>query len=173
MTLAAFSLLLALAPGQTTDGRASLLPAKDLARLRAQKYRSLLPTQVPKGYKFDGLVFEGGKLPVQYSYQIDYRSKAGARLVLQMASDGFGDVILEDPEGNNVDFDKDTAGKNPIFGKFMLVYGFDQKKRPYSAIDWLTVPGKPLPSSVSAYGEGVSAAELKKFAESLRWFKKR
>jgi hypothetical protein len=170
---AVFALVLLAGPSLETDGKASLIPAKQLKSLRGLPYNILVPTTIPRGYTFDELSIESPKDKVQFSYSIAYfRKRDRARLVVQTASDGIGDVMLEDSKGNAIDPTKTLKGQNRITGEFAVEYGVGKDKRTYACVNWLELPPRHVPKYVSIVSDRAAPNDLLTLTEGLRWLKK-
>src|SRR5450432_1687590 len=134
LLLAAAHLASALA---TTDGKASGLGAKDIRMLRGTSHHILLPTSIPKGYRFSAIVVADLKDPKQFSFGITY-VKGKSEIMFQEASDGLGDLVFEDPEDS-----PRTSGKQPftsaILGRGVVEYQH-VKGRSQWLVTWMPVP---------------------------------
>ncbi|MBN9502790.1 MAG: hypothetical protein BGO01_12570 [Armatimonadetes bacterium 55-13] len=155
----------------TTDGKASGLSAKQLATLRKSKFKVVVPTYVPAGFKVDSVGFTDTKVPVEASFALTYKNaKTKAEFTVQMASDGLGDPIFTLDNGDAVDATSVLKAKSPILGAVDVeVYAKGREKM--FQCTWMEHKNRSLPQFAMAYGRGVDGATGKKIIESLRWLK--
>lgn len=165
-------LILAQAPPPlATDGKKSGLSATQLVSLQAPRMRHLIPTWVPAGFKVAKFEFVKATEDEEAYWMIRYRNaKTKGEITVQMASDGFGDPILSDDDGNVIDSKVGPAFKSPIFGKGRL---YVAKSRTWNgfASDWINLKVKSKPTHVMIYGQRADPQLGKKVLESLRWLK--
>jgi len=80
------ALLTALAFGQT-DGKASQIAARDLAKLRQIKKRFALPTYVPAGFKVKQFTIENPKDPVMLTWTVpSFWKRVGLATLIGLAA---------------------------------------------------------------------------------------
>lgn len=155
----------------TTDGKKSGLSASALSSLRTPGLRHLVPTWVPPGFKVIKFDYMKKNADEEGYWTAKYRNtKLKADFTIQMASDGFGDPILSDEDGNVVDSKAGPSWKSPIFGTGRLWVGKSKKWNGFAS-DWIELKGKTLPTHVMIYGQRIDPQWGKKVLESLRWLK--
>jgi hypothetical protein len=162
-------LLAAIAAAQTTDGSKSQMGAANLAKLRKLKMKFAIPTYVPAGFKFKSMQVEEPNDPVMLMLSIRYvNPKTKGEVVIQMCSDGIGDVFFTMPDGDTVEPNGELAWKSPALGKGVIETYTKGKYREWH-LNWIEFKTKPL--FLSVIGHNMTAAEGKKFIEGLRWLK--
>lgn len=173
--LAAF-LVASLALGQkpttlSTDGKKSGLSASQLVTLQGSKMRHLVPTFVPPGFKVSKFEFVKATEDEEAYWMIHYRNaKSKGQITVQMASDGFGDPILSDDDGNVIDSKVGPAFKSPVFGSGRLYVAKSRKWNGFAS-DWIDLKVKSKPTHVMIYGQRADPQLGKKILESLRWLR--
>ena len=173
-SLIAFLILLAasISVAQTTDGRKSLIPTTKLQAVRKTKYRVLVPTYVPAGFRIDSCELKKDKEAMLTDWTVSYKnSKTKASAMLQMTSEGVGDPLFTLPDGDVLDPTGSIWAKSPILGK-VEVYYVKKGKVKMANCTWYDVSKKTFPKMAMMMSEGIEPSELKKMIESLRWLQK-
>ena len=172
LPLAAVSLLLlsSLAFGQaskTTNGVAAGLSKAQVKKLRAvKKHRFIVPSRVPAGFKLTEFKLENREGIQDFS--VTY-TKGKADVLIQMTSEGIGDVILDADDAGDAPY-TGFDFKNPVFGRHHIDT-LRTKTANQSGMNWVDLGEKALPRFVSMIGTGLSDKELRVFAEGLRFLK--
>ena len=177
---AAFLLVfvLAAAYGQSSDaGARSLIPKSILAKVRKSKFRVLVPTYVPPGFKYQSASLATWAEdspkddPALMNWTAVYvNAKTKEKLIIQMASDGLGDYIFSLPNGDTIEPTKTLAGKSPAFGPYEILVASQGSYR-CSATYWTEVSIKTYPRHVMVIGDGMNSAVVKRVIDGLRWLK--
>jgi hypothetical protein len=164
-----FFLAIALVSAQTTDGAKSQMGAANLSKLRRLKMKFAVPTYVPAGYKFKSLEIEEPNDPVLLTVSIRYvNSKTKGELIVQMCSDGIGDVFFTLPNGDTVEPTGQLAWKSRALGNGIIETYTKGRFREWH-LNWIEFKSKP--NFLSVIGHSMSAAEGKKFMEGLCWLR--
>jgi hypothetical protein len=162
-------LLFAVSMAQTTDGARSGVGSANIAKLRKLKMRFALPTYVPAGYKFKAMKIEEPNDPVMLTLTIEYRNaKTKSDLIVQMCSDGIGDVFFTLPGGDTVEPTGEMKWKSSILGSGIIETYVKGKYREWH-LNWIELKQKPI--FLSVIGHNMSASEGKRVIEGLRWLK--
>ena len=123
----------------------------------------LLPTYIPSGYKVAELAVEPG------SYSIDYKNSHGGDLLVQMASEGIGDIILD--TGTS---EEGKSSSRTIKSAILPSAGMDvltSKGRVQFAVQWVDLGASAKPQLLSMIGDHLSANVGVKVWKSLRFLK--
>lgn len=162
-------LLVAIAAAQTTDGSKSKIGAANVAKLRKLKMKFALPTYLPSGYKFKSMRIEEPNDPVTLMVSLQYtNSKTKGDLIVQMCSDGIGDVFFTMPNGDTVEPNGHLNWKSPAIGAGVIETYVKGRYREWH-LNWIEFKTKP--TFLSIIGHNMSAVEGKKVVESMRWLK--
>lgn len=165
-----FILLVAVASAQFTDGSASKLGTGNLAKLRSfKKMRFLLPTYVPAGYQLKSFAIEEPNDPVTLMWHVRYvNPKTKGEFVLQMCSDGIGDIFFNTPDGDTMQPTGELPFASSAIGKGVIEVYSKGKLREWH-MQWVELKQKPM--FVSLIGHNMSGSEGQKIVNSLRWLK--
>lgn len=153
--------LLAMTLAQAPPG----LSATDLAQLRKLKHVIYLPSWIPRGFRGKVSV-NMDKDPIQCFYSVVY-SKGKSSFTLQTASEGIGDIFLED--GNGELPASIVKVKNPVFG--LIEIEFDKKTKSQFVVNWMERKGTALPHYVGVLGSKMELSDAKRIVGSLRVFR--
>jgi hypothetical protein len=170
----AFFILLAacFSTAQTTDGRKSRIPSANLKAVKKTKFRVLVPTYVPVGFRVQSCGLSDDPEPILAVWRISYQNpKTKASVVLQMASEGVGDPMFDLPNGDVVEPNGSIWARSPILGKVEVMYVKKGKLR-MANCTWYDVSKKTFPRLAMMVSHGVEPSEIKKMIESLRWLSK-
>jgi hypothetical protein len=152
-----------------TSGSASGINARKLAKLRALKMHILVPTYVPRGFHLKDFVIEHPKEPALMSWSASYEgSNRNHTFVIQMCSEGIGDIFFSLPNGDTAEANGGLAYASKIFGKGMVESYVKGKEKQWH-MNWVELKSKPTFVSLIAYG--MNASEGKRIIESLQWLK--
>ncbi|HEY3782336.1 MAG TPA: hypothetical protein VGL56_14735 [Fimbriimonadaceae bacterium] len=142
-------------PSQLT--KAQMAKMKKLGRV-------VVPTYIPAGFKLKKVTFDPGE------YDLEYTGPRGADLLVQMASDGIGDISL----GNNADPKtlKETTRKvtNPVLGTQEMQVDIAKDDREF-AVNWIDLGDKAKPRFLSIIGSSMNADLGAKVWKGLRFLK--
>jgi hypothetical protein len=155
----------------TTNGKGSGLSAAQLSQARKSGLTVALPTYVPKGFTLQSMEIVKNKQPELRDFSLTYkRGKSKDYILIQMASDGLGDPIMQDENDESVEPQGYVKAKSPLLGEVAIDY---YKKKPFKRFQctWYEMPGKSWPRYVMVVGEGLDASEGRKIIESLRVLK--
>lgn len=164
-------ILLGFGPQPTTDGKTAHLSPRQKASLLQGKFRVLVPTYVPTGFKVTTAKIADRKDAVAASLTLTYKNaKTKGEFTVQMASDGLGDPLMGIPGGDTVEPNGHLSAKNPILGKVHLDYYIKGKTKLFNCT-WMPASNKTYPRFAMIMGEGLVPSEGKRVLESLRWLK--
>jgi hypothetical protein len=124
---------------------------------------TLVPTYIPSGYRVSQVTAEPG------SYSIDYKNSSNGDLIVQMASDGIGDVILDTGTSDEGKTSSRTV-KSPVLPTADMQI-LTSKGRVQFAIGWLDLGDAAKPRFASIIGDHISAAVGVKIWQGLRYLK--
>lgn len=156
---------------QVTDGKTAQLSPKLLARIKKTKYRVLVPTYLPAGFRIKTADLAIDKSPDLTNWYLSYENpKTKAMITIQMASEGLGDPMFDLPNGDVADPTGSIWAKNPILGKVNLEYLVKGPIR-MSQCTWYDASKTTYPRVVMIFAHNVDAKVTKKVLESLRWLK--
>ena len=105
------------------------------------------------------------KDPIQCYYSVVY-SKGKSSFTLQTASEGIGDIFLEDSNGELAA--AVVKVRNPVFGTIEIE--FDKKTKSQFVVNWMERKGTALPHYVGVLGSKMELADAKRIVASLRVF---
>ncbi len=148
---------------QTTDGKGALLTSAQIAKLRTAG-KVVLPTYVPPHFRFTSLNAERGE------YDISYTGPNGASLMVQMASEGIGDVILDAKDENAKVVLSTKSVTSPIFGRHSMDV-LTTKKEHQFGVDWIDLGKNAKPKFLSISGIQMMPEEGAKVWRGLRYLK--
>jgi hypothetical protein len=173
--LAVVSLLVALLTGwgfgQTTSGKASGMTAQQLGRLRASKRRFVVPTYVPAGLKVKNFQLMNPRNPLLLSWVLTYEHpKSNASLILQMCSEGIGDVFFTLGNGVTVEATGHKEVRSKVLGNVSVEEYVKGRHRLWH-VNWVEIGPKAVPRFVALIGEKISPVEGRKIVAGLRWLK--
>ena len=156
MPIAQF-LALTLAVAQPAPG----LTKTQLAKL-AKVGRVVVPSYVPARFRLSKFSAEKGE------YDLEYAGPKGAAFMVEMASEGIGDVILDDPSNDA----KDTTVKvrSKTFGTRDMEVLVSSRNRQFG-VDWVDLGKNAKPKFLCISGAHMSAAEGAKIWAGLRYLK--
>jgi hypothetical protein len=141
------------------------LPAispSQLANLRRTKQDVFLPTWLPKGMKSEINVNLDKQRDLVY-YSVTYRA-GKQEFTLQTASEGIGDIFLEDDNGP---LNSETGSAViPGFGKVEIE--FQKKPNGKFVVNWLDRGAKKWPHFVGFLGGGMDQPTVKRILASVR-----
>ena len=129
-------------------------------------YRWVVPSKIPKGFKLKTFTLEKGATPIETYLSLTY-TKGKGDFILQMASDGIGDVILDaedDPNAPIKGFWADTK----LFGR-VRVDTLRTPKTNQFGLNWQELKGTP--KFLSAVGSWVDEKSIKTFLSGLHYLK--
>lgn len=156
---------------QTTNGKASGMSTAQIAKVKKTKFRVLVPTFVPAGFRLQTCGIEEEKDPLSAMWSATYRNaKTGGKFVIQMASDGLGDPMFDLPNGDVVDPTGYTTVQNPILGKVAVGY-YQKGKIRIANCTWYETKSKSYPKYAMIMCDGMALTDVKRVLAGLRWLK--
>jgi hypothetical protein len=137
-----------------------------LSKVQLTKLRKIgkvaIPTYIPPRFKLTSVKTDAGE------YELDYKGPHGADLLIQMASEGIGDI----PLGVNADEKtlKETTRKvtNPTFGTRDMQVDIAKDDREF-AVNWIDLGEKAKPKFLSIIGYSMNAELGAKVWKGLRY----
>ncbi|MEQ1821460.1 MAG: hypothetical protein ABL949_03030 [Fimbriimonadaceae bacterium] len=154
------ALILSLVP----TGTFPALSASQLKELRTTKQNVYLPGHVPKGMKANVNVEVSKEDKTQTYYQVTY-TLGKSKFTIQSASEGIGDVFLEDDKGNGLESAYQKVKTKP-FGEVEIE--FDKKTKRQFIVNWIEMPKKQMPRYIAMFGSDISLETAKKIIASVR-----
>jgi hypothetical protein len=162
--LAIISTLLAaasLASGQTQ------LTAKQRKQLLGLGPNVVVAGYLPSGYHIAKVRFDPGDANAAGAYEIDYAGPSGASFVVQMASDGIGDLILQAQNGDEATPTATKTIRTTLFPEGNLEF-LDKGKDHRFVMQWVDFGEKSKPRFLSAMGDHLSMAVSLRLVQGLR-----
>lgn len=171
LALGALAVLSCVASAQVTTGKSSGMTATQIAKVRKSKYRVLVPTYLPAGFRLTSCGMSDDKEPILASWVARYRNpKSKAEFTIQMASEGLGDPMFDLPNGDVVEPTGWMKVSNPILGKIDMGY-YHKGKTWIVNCTWYETKSKSYPKYAMIIAHGLPATQVKQVLQSLRWLK--
>jgi hypothetical protein len=150
----------------------AIIPATTFPQVSATQMRELrtthqnvyLPSFMPKGMKASLNVEVNKQDATRSSYQVTY-SNGKSKFTIQSASEGIGDVFLEDEQGNELE-SAYVKVRSRLFGSIEIEY--DKKTKRQFVVNWIEMPKKQMPRYIAMFGNDISLETAKKIVASVR-----
>src|SRR5205814_1622368 len=106
--------------------------------------KPVVPGFVPTGFKLSDFSYEPGNGNELGSYSLKYRNKKGAFFLVQMASDGIGDIFFDTSGGDTLEPTKTEEVKLAPFGTGLLEF-LDKGAEHQFHLQWVDLGDKARP----------------------------
>ncbi|MBL8048484.1 MAG: hypothetical protein JNJ45_07370 [Chthonomonas sp.] len=154
---------IALLSFQTVNAADFSLTDEQMSQLKTTKQSLYLPTYIPRDFK-TAVGVDTHTDPHQVSYHVDY-VLGPKEFWVQSASDGIGDIFLQDEDGKDIEGTKFVVVHKQL-GKIEVMIGPKSFRR--WAVNWIEVSKSGFPKYISLGGNGLEPATIKRILLSLQ-----
>ena len=143
-----------------------IVPDRATRTLVAAELNAVVPTWLPDKFVYQECRLDLGQEPVETMASLEFWGEDGRLVVLDMASDGLGDLPMEGPDGKVVPEPELVAVNVGLLGPISFDYA---KVGDWTGFQttWERASGQGFPHFVRVSGTGLSKADAKKMIENL------
>lgn len=146
------------------------LSPRQVRTLKAARLHCVVPNYIPDGMRLTKFEFEPATRSEPASYSLNYTGKGKAELIVQMTSDGIGDLILQSDSDDPYESSSWRTVRNPVLGKVKVEF-LDLPKEHHFGVNWIDLGEHKSPRFLSVSGRHLGSSEAVKVVKGLRFLK--